>query len=644
MAECTWHFIPQEGGYDSGPNNPLLQTISGNPWKGLVRESVQNSLDAVLDETEPVVVRFRTGYYSQERPDGFFELKKHIRACADYYPKDRTAQEIFPQMESVFVTLEDGSVHIPYIEVSDYNTRGMGYRRNDTSSPFYAFVRSAGVSAKEADRTGGSFGFGKSAYFRMSPIRTIFISSLTDCGEYAFEGVSLLCAHKYNGEIVSNVGFFDNAGGFPVTDPALIPGKFLRRQAGTSIHILGLHPDNNSVMEKEMIMAALQNFWLAIYQGRLEISVNRTIVSRSTLESLLEKYFPEEHDQKTRGQDYNPRPYYRAVKEYGANENVRRVTKDLPALGTVTLYMIKMAGARDKVIYMRRPLMKIQGKPAQTHYGVYGLFLCENREGDRVLRSMENPAHNEWKASNWTNLHNKIVARGRDAEKQIRDFIHEAITGEFGSADSATLEITGLDELLYIPEDLLASAQKRDERHSDSGAARPQIPDDAKRKEPPRAPLTGSVVVTERGSQKGPLLPDDEKQPMGTGHRNRVSREKGGHPAAGDTFAAGAVNEESGSYKTFLPVTFRAFAQQIQNQTWHKLIIHSEKSVENGEIEVVIASEEGDEIVPLAYATAGHYCENRIVGLPLKSGKNELHIRFADNLRHSIRLKAYEIQ
>lgn len=646
MSKCTWHFSPHNG-YEIGPNDPLLQTISGDPWKSLVRESVQNSLDAALDEDEPVVIKFKSGFFSNDQLDGFFELKDHINACAKYYPNDKNAKEIFPAMSRVFKQLNDKSTHIPYVEVSDFNTKGMKYKSDDTACPFYAFVRAAGVSAKDSGRTGGSFGFGKSAYFKMSPLRTIFVSTLTDGKEYVFEGVSVLCTHKYQynnkcEETVSHVGFFDNNGGKPVIDPNRIPHVLRRTEAGTSIYILGLHSDNSKEMEREMIMAALQDFWLAIYRGRLTIIINEIIISKDNISDLLANYFTEDLDKRKYGQDYNPRPYYRAIAEYGSNEDVRKITHCLPAVGEVALFLIKIPGATDKVTYMRRPLMKVQAKTTGTHYGVYGLFLCENAHGDEILQKMENPAHNEWKASNWRNVNNKKVGTGNEAENQIRDFILTTITKEYAKGNSPTLEITGLDELLYVPESLLNNVPRSESAQQEEGSPQPQTPREANKLDKSHTSATGSVIITETGSPTTSEVPEKEKRPRGTGHKDHISRRKGAPASPGDSFTNGAVNKDGGSHKTFLPVSFRAFTQKIGEQTYHKLIIYSNKDIAKGEIEIMVAGEVGEEMVPLDFTSHGLCNGNRITDISLKSGRNDFEIRFADALRHSIRLKAYE--
>ena len=51
---CKWHFAEQTGGTDIGPNDAMSQIFKKVPYEALVRESIQNSLDAVYDRTKPV--------------------------------------------------------------------------------------------------------------------------------------------------------------------------------------------------------------------------------------------------------------------------------------------------------------------------------------------------------------------------------------------------------------------------------------------------------------------------------------------------------------------------------------------------------------------------------------------------------------
>ena len=55
---CKWHF-DYRGGQDQGPNDAKSITFRKDSTAALVRESIQNSLDAVYDVTQPVEVVFR---------------------------------------------------------------------------------------------------------------------------------------------------------------------------------------------------------------------------------------------------------------------------------------------------------------------------------------------------------------------------------------------------------------------------------------------------------------------------------------------------------------------------------------------------------------------------------------------------------
>src|SRR5438093_5556225 len=132
-------------------------------------------------------------------------------------------------------------LNISCLKISDSNTRGMNYKAGDTNSSFYAFLRAAGVNVKTIGGSGGSFGFGKGAYFALSPIKTLIVSSKdADCN-FHFEGATRLTTHRNNnGEKLTAYGFYDNNSGEPVVLEENIPEIFKRIEIGTDINIIGL--------------------------------------------------------------------------------------------------------------------------------------------------------------------------------------------------------------------------------------------------------------------------------------------------------------------------------------------------------------------------------------------------------------------
>lgn len=55
---CKWYFADQPNVQEVGPNNAMEQSFKNHPYAALVRESIQNSLDAVLEKSAPVQVVF----------------------------------------------------------------------------------------------------------------------------------------------------------------------------------------------------------------------------------------------------------------------------------------------------------------------------------------------------------------------------------------------------------------------------------------------------------------------------------------------------------------------------------------------------------------------------------------------------------
>lgn len=130
---CCWHFAPQEGGREDGPNDAMMQNFKASPYKALVREAVQNSLDAVLDSSKPVRVEFSFNNLSSRNFNNFFTLQDHIQECKNYFHWQPKAVQLYDSMINYFKTKLVGK-GIGYIKIADYNTKGMDYEPGSSSS------------------------------------------------------------------------------------------------------------------------------------------------------------------------------------------------------------------------------------------------------------------------------------------------------------------------------------------------------------------------------------------------------------------------------------------------------------------------------------------------------------------------------
>lgn len=652
---CKWYFADQPNVQEVGPNNAMEQSFKNHPYAALVRESIQNSLDAVLDKSAPVQVVFSFKEMNGCDYPEFFGLKDHIKGCLDYYPNNDNAKAIYKPMMKFFA---DNTHHdcLGYIRVSDYNTKGMSYEKDKTDSPFYAFVRSAGVSAKDDTSAGGSFGFGKAAYYLLSPISTIIVSTCTSRGDKFFEGASSLCTHTHEGRKKVAFGYYDDQDGKPISIEADIPAQFRRAEPGTDINILGFDMEYKNEAVKEMIEAVLRNFWLSILDGKLEVNVNDVVnITQNTIEGLMEEYFEGIEDNTRKAGYYNPRPYFNAVRFAQTSKNYLLFEKNLTLLGHVYFYVFKCKGAIDKIAYMRAPQMLVYSQKHKTNYGMYGVFYCNSEKGNDCLRNMENPAHNEWKVTNWRDG-KRQNPKARIVLREMDDFINDCLDKTFSLKDKIAIDIKGLEDFLYIPtsfdeddldvEDIPESIEgKPTGILQDEGSSYttdiPKSEDNPTVMPKPNPPSTGHVLIN-----KSTYATNETGGKLLAGHGEAEKKtDSQGIQKPGNASESRTENEngEKGLFATPINIPYRTFSQVEGGKIYHYVVLHPREEVGNVRLHFYAVGEESDEELQVEESNIGNVSGNIVRDVHLSEGRLRLRVRFTDNMKHSIKLAAEEL-
>ncbi len=658
---CCWHFA-NASGRDEGPNSATEMQFSKERYTTLVREAIQNSLDAVLDESKPVTIKIEVRTLKKIEYMELFTLKRHIQGCIDYYGEKAVR---FKPMLDYF---GEGNLdyEMGYINVSDNNTKGMQYIENNPNCTFYAFALAQGVSVKEGDGSGGSFGFGKTAYFQISPIRTIFVSSRFHKNDKpAFLGITSLCTHKIDNQKKTAVGYYYNKYEgdelpVPVTNDEEIPVRFRRNEPGTSISIIGVDIDEKSrkAAKDEMVEAVLRNYWLAIWENKLQVDIDGIFIEKDNITEWMEKIFEDENDNSTWKNKYNPRPYFDAVRFTDTNrEDCIKISDNLQNLGNVDLYVKINKDATDKIIYMRRNLMFIERANRRTHYGYNALFVCRGKCGDNILKELENPTHDKWDPRyriTKQNLNSNSLAGklGKEVLNDIEAFVTEKTESIFRKENVDSLYITGLEDYLYIPEDLVSNEDiapktsfetsfglPTDEKKDDGALPKAAIVNPAKvdKKE---VKQVGHVIVTKGGT----ISPNKQSERIvGAGYKHGSHGPKPLKSRGSNDFvSADVAQNDDGTYWEYIQVSYRVIAQMRGNKIFHNIIFHSPSSTENGMVELIVGGEQTDEILQIRETSAGEIKGNFITGLHVREGKNIVSVCFNDNLKHAIILKAYE--
>lgn len=250
---CKWIFGHQDDVNVKGPNNSTMMSFKDDNFHSLVRESIQNSLDAVDDKNQPVNVSFTLRQFDGMEYPSFFDLYKHIQGCLDKFP---VQENLFTEHMLRYFASSRLNQSINYLKITDSNTKGMEYDKKNDNSGFNRFI-AEGV-AQDAEGAGGAFGFGKNAFWSLSPISTVFVSSQAKNGEACFAGISKLCTHVVDGELLLPYGKYTSNGEVVLTKKEDIPETFTPKATGTSVFVLGI----DSVDEDALIKAVLRNFWM----------------------------------------------------------------------------------------------------------------------------------------------------------------------------------------------------------------------------------------------------------------------------------------------------------------------------------------------------------------------------------------------
>jgi hypothetical protein len=639
---CKWSFQRWNKSMTYfGPNDAIIQSFNRDFYESLVRESIQNSLDAVLEKGKPVKVSYSFDKVNIDDFPKLFRLKEHIQGCLDTHSDTNRAKELYEPMLRYLPTTIHSSLDL--ITVSDSNTTGMQYNPEDPKNAFSAFTKSVGLSQKTTTDSGGSYGFGKAAYFQMSPLRAILVSTRTPDGHCYFEGVTRLCTHKVQGVEYVDMGYYDSKEGIPAEDNE-IPDKFKRETAGTSISLVGKYADsgNRQNMENELLKSVLRNFWLAIDEEKLVVTIGRSyMITKQELSRLITSTFTLNAKDKN-----NPRPYFEAYTHTEDNLHLR-FTGETRHLGEVFLYVcINPQVKRDRIAYMRNLMMLVETKSLSSSYGLNALFLCLNQKGNEILSSIEDASHTSWSTKGKTGEAAKLAS---ETLTEIDSFVQEKIGEAFNNGGDIEVIDIGIGFSEEDIENLLADKSEinnpfgttRTGRIVEEGGELTTVHTETTQKPKIQEPKgnIGKVVKGQKSSGSVAV-----KKTIGTGHTAHKSKTKGGAGTGGriQTVDTPEVTGTGQKFVLYTPVSYHAPAYKKDGEWFHDLILHNEEAVDDVFIEVKIGTEEGEDSVQISSCSPiGKLSGDKgiIKFTHLDAGKITLTIQFADKQRHSIKLR-----
>jgi hypothetical protein len=404
-----WNFPENLGGLAAGFNDPSMDTFKGRRLSALVREIIQNSLDARTSLDKPVVVDFQLTDLKSTDVTEITSLAKHIELARG----TAKLQELEHAVEFYTAALKaiQDSRHITFLCVHDSNTSGLTGPIEGPNGAWYALTKGAGLTQKVSNSSLGSFGHGSKAPFVCSDVRSVFyLSAIVPAKgrkkhEYRFQGKSILQSYKSaKGRMTQGTGFYGHAENCePLLDTdAPIWARKLRESRTTETGTSILVPCSTIAKDSlpSISITAIANFFYAIKKGTLEVQIGD--LERLTAVNIDQKYSE----------------YRNKIREVLEEVDIDLITEAFQTIETIVSpthhgeQQIQNFGridwyfrsdpeieSRSVAVARGNGMLITKAAPQLTRFQnlkPFEFFVCVSGEGSEVLKSIENPEHDNF--------------------------------------------------------------------------------------------------------------------------------------------------------------------------------------------------------------------------------------------------------
>ena len=393
--KLAWTFGNNDTHETEGPNNGAMSNFTGDRTGALVREIIQNSIDARADASLPVEVVFEI----KELPVHSLDLGGLKRALQASIESNAIDNRYSKQFQRGTKQLDESirAKKISALRIIDSNTTGAP-DLNGERDKWHSLTKTVGLSNKDSRDSAGSFGLGKHAPFAANDLRTVLYSTAyyekgPDSSLHRrFTGKSILVSHEMHGKPYRASGWlgYDYE---PALDEA-VPTDFRLGTPGTGLDILGFNDSNSGDWQVEAQESLVTHFFHAIAHDNLRVKVDSTNIDSKSLDNIAASMNRAEES-------------LRFIK---VSRSPVRESTDIDGIGRVNLRLIvdsdgengpkSIALVRDAGMMITDRLGNLKITPSQRmlsiprHWlGFTAVVECLSEGNRSLLREAEGPRH-----------------------------------------------------------------------------------------------------------------------------------------------------------------------------------------------------------------------------------------------------------
>lgn len=461
-----WYYSNESSASDELVDKFADSKFGIDRWSSFAREIIQNSLDAQDDEKSPVEVTFELNKLLalNDIPDGE-TIKYVLGQCAERATNKQTKSAYLKGLD----ILSKDKVYC--LKISDKNTKGVKTGRDEA---WGALVFDEGKSIKQRPGSAGSHGVGKKVPFIISSCNTVFYATKNKYNDNGEEKSDCLVQGKTTliNWIDSNGNRKHSKGWYGLIDENAIDSKnaimpidvlkenrvhpFFKRtdEYGTDVIIIGTNIyENESEIKQYIISAILENFFVAILESKLVVSVFGEEITANNFHNMVNKYYIESGDNKNnligclRVYDGDP-SWSEAIADKNGKE-----------LGKIYIYF-GVGNEHNKKYYtiVRSHGMRIKdnrvNKASQPYTAV---VFIEGKDLNETLAVLENAAHDDFVTQDENMEIDKDAIWAYD---RIRSVVSSYIEKMTKIDSTVGQEIEGLNNIITLP-GVISSVKKK---------------------------------------------------------------------------------------------------------------------------------------------------------------------------------------
>ena len=434
-----WNFPPNNDGLAAGANDGAIDAFAGKRLSSVVREVIQNSLDAKKYDDKPVNLHFSKQILEKGEFSGFESIGPHLQKSKEMAKKQNLADVIKFYEHGLEKISQSKSVDLFCIH--DSNTKGLTGPLEEPFGPWFAITKGAGISQKSTIGSLGSFGHGSKAPFAFSDTRSVFYYTKIDAEgtiEERFQGKSILQTHESPdkpGVYTQGTGFFGHIDGNKPLLNEEIPSwaRTLRDQVtpktGTSIYLPYTSYDFDLYPETKITVVA--NFFYAIMSGELEVTVGNEKINKNNLIQTFYECLKLVESEQDEIDVVHIKECFESAKTI--IEHTHHNAQEILNFGKILWWMRVNEDVNWRTVGIARSSgMLVTRKPIQLERfkGVknFDLFICvQGTKGSELLKTLENPTHDNFEFDRI-----KIGSARKEAQRRYKLFankIREVISG-----------------------------------------------------------------------------------------------------------------------------------------------------------------------------------------------------------------------